>query len=144
MHSILPGPAQELTLIPRGVALYSGSDAIAALGAGDQRSVRVTLTFSTSYAFLPKQFAFAFSADTSAATTFSNVGQGQYALDRIPQTVRFGMNSDGAAREPGAGFESMISWAPALNWPRMFVMGNTGDTMAFVFNDPDVPAAGRS
>ena len=37
----------------------------------------------------------------------------------------------------------MISWAPALNWPRMFVMGNTGDTMAFVFNDPDVPAAGN-
>lgn len=72
------GLVNDETNIPRASRLYSGQSAIAALGAGDETSFRLTCTFPTEFVYLLQRFTLGFESDDTTEE-FEAVGQLSYS-----------------------------------------------------------------
>lgn len=75
--AIPPATVLNHTPVPRGLRSYGRSQSIAALGAGDETNIDLTLTFPTAFVYLPKSLSVQFQSD-DLTTEFSNLGTVEY------------------------------------------------------------------
>jgi len=110
--------------IPRGTREYSGTIAVDALGANDETSVNITMTFPTPFIYLVKNINIEFRSD-DLTSEFSNIGILEY---RRPARAffEFGMLSDGQAFR--VGVNSQQNYRPTGNY-RLFIQGPLNDTL---------------
>lgn len=109
---IPPGELINRTPIPRGRRIYTGSAAVAALGAGDETNVDITFTFPTAFVYLPKALTISFMSD-DLTTEFSNFGVLQYDSALFHQ---YAMVCDGPAFH--VAVRSVQTYRPQGTWKR--------------------------
>lgn len=120
--------------VPRGLRYYGGTQAIAALGANDETSIQLTLTFPTAFNYLCKAISLVFASD-DLTTEFSNIGTLEYRpggvtdLDLISQYELF---SDGSSFR--AAVASIQQYRPLGSW-RRWLTGPDGDTLVVFLAD---------
>lgn len=120
--------------IPRGLRLYGGSIAVAALGANDETNVAVSLTFPSAFIYLPKLLTITFLSD-DLTTEFGDIGALEYrpgGLSTIGDRINFELFTDGAAFRGAVRSEQY--YRPLGEW-RRWVNGPNGDTVLMFIAD---------
>lgn len=124
----------NMSPIPRGLRLYQGNQAIAALGANDETSVVITLTFPTAFQYLPKSLGIMFQSDDTT-TEFQDIGTMEYrpgANQSLGIRMNFALFSDGAGIR--LGIQSIQNYRPEGTW-RRWINGPDGDTLVLMIAD---------
>lgn len=120
--------------IPIGLGHYVGTSAIATLSAGDETSVKVTLTMPTGFVFIPRTFNMAFISD-DLVNNFNALGYWHYGIDRHA-TSGF---PQGTMKSPGNviidAIKAMKVYVPDVQAPKELLAG--GDVARFRFADMD-------
>lgn len=126
----------NMSPIPRGLRDYGGTAAIAALGAGDETVVVITLSFPTVFNYLAKSLTINFRSD-DATTEFSNNGILQYrpgGSQTLGLTKSYPLVSPGAAFWVAVALSSDQVYEPQGTW-RNWNNGPAGDTMVLLLAD---------
>lgn len=126
--------ALNLSPIPRGVRKYGGTAAIAALGAGDETNVGITLTFPSAFIYLPKNISLTFRSD-DLTTEFSNIGTLEYrpaAVSALGTRIDYELFCDGPSFWAASNSEQY--YRPKGSW-RQWVNGPDGDTVLLFIAD---------
>lgn len=132
--AVEPDPVLKKTPIPRGIRNYGSTIAVAALGAGDETNVDITLTFPTAFAYLPKTISIQFGSD-DLTTEFSNLGLLEYRPGASANLGTVGMYElfcDGPAFR--AALQSFQVYRPQGQW-RNWLFGNRLDTIHLLLAD---------
>lgn len=120
--------------IPRGLRVYQGALAVAALGAGDQTNVAITFTFPTAFNYLCKSVTITFASD-DLTSEFSNFGSLEYrpgGATGIGGRTMYGLVCNGASFR--AAVRSEQTYRPLGTW-RRWLMGSLDDAMALHIAD---------
>lgn len=135
VHWAVPQDNQlNMSPIPRGLRRYRGQLAVAALGANDETSVVITLTFPGVFAYLFKSVTIGFQSD-DLTSEFSNFGHIIYqpgGVTNLNLTPQFGLTSDGQAFRDGVS--SVQIYRPMGTW-RQWIRGNEADTVTLRIGD---------
>lgn len=136
----MPPEGQSLlSPIPRGFVVYSGSDSIPLLGAGDETNYNLTLTMATGFAYLPRNLVIRYTSD-DLVNQFDNLGQGIYIRPSVvPGNVGsgsagltpFNIESPGEINQT-ASLGTRI-WTPPQGTPKLLLQG--GDTLLLFLAD---------
>lgn len=129
--------------IPRGLREYGGSAAIAALGAGDETSVVISLTFPTVFCYQAKSLTISFESD-DLTTEFSDLG----VLEILPADngalgIRRNYQLFCSGPAPRAAVHLIQTYTPLGTW-RQWIFGTNGDVVEMRLSDisGDVSTAG--
>jgi len=118
----------ENSPIPRGLRHYGGTAAVAALGAGDETNIDITLTFPPSFVYIPKTITMQFTSD-DLTTEFSNEGLLEY---RPGGSATIGVREEFAMHCDGPTFRLAVNsvqvYRPLGTW-RLVVFGNVQDSV---------------
>lgn len=119
--------------IPRGLRLYRGAVAVAALGAGDETNVDITHSFPAAFIYQPKSISISFLSD-DLTTEFSNLGGLEFRVNVPAPTVIHTY----AMECPGAFFRlavrSVQTFHPVGTW-RRWINGPAGDAVHMLLAD---------
>jgi len=123
----------ENSPVPRGLRVYRGTAAVAALGANDETSVAVLFTFPN-FVYQMKNLTIQFLSD-DATSEFENLG----ILEHRPAGVgNLGVFSEYELRCEGAAFraavQSVQNYRPVGTF-RHWIRGNDGDTLVLFLAD---------
>jgi len=127
-------PALKNSPIPRGLRIYGGSTPIAALGAGDETNVDITLTFPEPFVYLPKSLSCQFLSD-DVTTEFDNIGSLEYlngTSQSLGQIAFYELLSSGASFR--FALRAMTVWRPQGTW-RQWLNGPDGASMHLLLTD---------
>lgn len=124
-----PDNALNLSAIPRGRRIYSGTGAIAALGSGNETNVALTFSFPTAFVYLPKVLTISFISDDTTSE-FENLGVLQYS--GVQPGDNYALVSDGPAFIAAA--VSIQTYRPVGTW-RHWLNGPDGDTLILFLAD---------
>lgn len=123
-----PDPALINSPIPRGTRVYGETVAVPALGANDETSVIITLTFPTQFNYLIKNLTIDFKSD-DLTSEFSNFGSMEYlpAGQQAGGTRRdYALVCEGATFRAAAQSEQI--YHPVGLW-RQWITGSLGDLL---------------
>lgn len=124
----------NMSPIPRGIRDYGQTNAIAALGAGDETNVVITLSFPTAFMYLPKSLSISFRSD-DLTTEFSNLGSMQY---QPRGNAALGIAKEYVLLCGGASFfgaaQSIQAFHPVGTW-REWVRGPDLDSVSMRISD---------
>lgn len=118
----------NMSNIPRGIRMYQGTKAIAALGANDETAVNITFSFPTQFVYLCKSMSILFQSD-DLTTEFSNFGSLEYypaGQTGIDKRIAFILQCQGASSRDAAKSSQVFN--PIGTW-RRWVNGPLGDTV---------------
>lgn len=136
----MPGNYQGLrSPIPRGIIQYSGTDAIAVLGTGDQTNYTLSLVMPTGYAYLPKNLMVEYVSD-DLTNDFNNNGLGLLFGHWPIIGPQFNMVSPGEAINNAA--QAFRIWTPAQGTPKVVAVGTESYNFRMADMSTDASTAG--
>jgi len=120
--------------IPRGIREYGGAVPIAALGAGDETSVVITLTFPSAFNYVPKSLTMQFQSD-DLTSEFSNLGVLEYRVNGVG-TLGVRKDYQMFCNAPAFRFAATSNqiYVPQGTW-RQWVNGPDGDFIVMLLAD---------
>lgn len=137
------GPGQysgNRSPIPRGLITYTGADAIALKGAGDETVYALTLTMPPNFAYLLRNLMVTMVSD-DLTNNFNLIGKGSYAGDSFAFSLvnpPWNLISAGEFIE-GAAVKASRIWVPGAGTPKLILQG--GDRVAAELTDMDAGAS---
>lgn len=120
--------------VPRGLRFYGGTAPVAALGAGDETSIQLTLNFPTAFMYLCKAITVLFQSD-DLTTEFQNIGVLEYrpeASTSLALRTDYELFCDGPAMR--AAVTSVQVFRPLGSW-RRWINGPAGDQLVTFLSD---------